>query len=121
MCPEENRGKCLVTHGCSAANAEVRESSGFFNRTYMVPRWSRHRIDHDVTVDRHPRPSGKLGVRAATFLKNRDPMRVWPGQPYPLGATWTGLGVNFAIFSAHATQVELCLFDARDGLSPSTS
>src|SRR5690606_4259756 len=33
------------------------------------------------------------------------------GQPYPLGATWDGLGVNFALFSAHATCVELCLFD----------
>ena len=39
-------------------------------------------------------------------------MRVWPGEPYPLGATWTGVGVNFAIFSAHATKVELCLFDS---------
>src|SRR5688500_10788854 len=38
-------------------------------------------------------------------------MRVWPGQPYPLGATWDGAGVNFALFSEHATQVELCLFD----------
>ncbi len=46
-------------------------------------------------------------------------MRVWPGQPYPLGATWTGLGVNFAIFSAHATRVELCLFDAPDATTPS--
>ncbi|HZR23185.1 MAG TPA: glycogen debranching protein GlgX [Vicinamibacterales bacterium] len=42
------------------------------------------------------------------------PMRVWPGEPYPLGATWTGVGVNFAVFSAHATKVELCLFDASD-------
>ncbi|WP_457093717.1 glycogen debranching protein GlgX, partial [Microvirga sp. P5_D2] len=32
--------------------------------------------------------------------------------PYPLGATWDGLGVNFALFSANATKVELCLFDA---------
>jgi isoamylase len=38
-------------------------------------------------------------------------MRVWPGQPYPLGATWDGEGVNFALFSEHATGVELCLFD----------
>ncbi len=38
-------------------------------------------------------------------------MRVWPGRPYPLGATWDGRGVNFAIFSAHASRVELCLFD----------
>src|SRR4051794_30474722 len=46
-------------------------------------------------------------------------MRVWPGQPYPLGATWTGLGVNFAIFSAHATRIELCLFDSPHATSPS--
>jgi isoamylase len=37
--------------------------------------------------------------------------RVSEGLPFHLGATWTGLGVNFAIFSAHATHVELCLFD----------
>jgi isoamylase len=42
-------------------------------------------------------------------------MRVWPGAPYPLGATWDGVGVNFAIFSEHATRVELCLFDSPDG------
>jgi isoamylase len=36
---------------------------------------------------------------------------VWPGQPYPRGATWDGEGVNFAVFSANATKVELCLFD----------
>ena len=38
----------------------------------------------------------------------------WPGQPYPLGATWDGKGVNFALFSEHATGVELCLFDSPD-------
>jgi glycogen operon protein len=36
---------------------------------------------------------------------------VWPGSPYPRGATWDGEGVNFAIFSEHAERVELCLFD----------
>ena len=36
---------------------------------------------------------------------------VWPGAPYPLGATWDGSGVNFAIFSEHAEKIELCLFD----------
>jgi isoamylase len=41
-------------------------------------------------------------------------MRVWPGSSYPLGATWDGKGVNFALFSEHATKVELCLFDAAD-------
>ena len=38
--------------------------------------------------------------------------RVWPGLPYPLGATWDGSGTNFALFSAHAERVELCLFDS---------
>ncbi|MGH2690964.1 MAG: glycogen debranching protein GlgX, partial [Actinomycetota bacterium] len=38
-------------------------------------------------------------------------MRVWPGKPYPQGATWDGKGVNFAIFSEGAEGVELCLFD----------
>ena len=33
------------------------------------------------------------------------------GHPYPLGAHWDGRGVNFAVFSAHATQIEICLFD----------
>ncbi len=38
---------------------------------------------------------------------------VWPGKPFPQGATWDGEGVNFALFSEHATGVELCLFDDR--------
>jgi len=37
--------------------------------------------------------------------------RVEPGSPSPLGATWDGRGVNFALFSEHAEKVELCLFD----------
>lgn len=37
--------------------------------------------------------------------------QIWPGSPYPLGATWDGSGVNFAIFSENAEKVELCLFD----------
>jgi isoamylase len=41
-------------------------------------------------------------------------MRVWPGEPYPLGATWDGQGVNFALFSENATAVELCLFNRED-------
>ncbi|HMF97473.1 MAG TPA: hypothetical protein VKE96_24400, partial [Vicinamibacterales bacterium] len=50
--------------------------------------------------------------RVAQNVMIDNAMRVWPGDPYPLGATWTGVGVNFALFSAHATKVELCLFDA---------
>src|SRR5260221_4185044 len=44
-----------------------------------------------------------------------SPMRVWPGKPYPLGATWDGAGVNFALYSEHGAKVELCLFDSVDG------
>jgi isoamylase len=40
------------------------------------------------------------------------PDRLEPGEPWPLGARWDGLGVNFALFSDHATRVALCLFDA---------
>ena len=36
---------------------------------------------------------------------------LWPGQPHPRGATWDGMGVNFALFSESAERVELCLFD----------
>ena len=39
------------------------------------------------------------------------PSRLDPGVPYPLGASWDGLGVNFAVFSQHAEKIELCLFD----------
>ncbi|MCS6920750.1 MAG: alpha-amylase family glycosyl hydrolase, partial [Elioraea sp.] len=41
------------------------------------------------------------------------PDRLLPGRPWPLGATWDGAGVNIAVFSAHATRLELCLFDER--------
>jgi isoamylase len=38
---------------------------------------------------------------------------VWPGRPFPLGASWDGQGVNFALHSEHAQGVQLCLFDAQ--------
>ena len=42
------------------------------------------------------------------------PVKTWLGHPYPLGATWMGNGVNFALFSQYATSVDLCLFDSMD-------
>ncbi len=42
-------------------------------------------------------------------------MNIWPGRPYPLGATWDGSGVNFALFSENATKVELCFYGGPDG------
>ncbi|MGH8225658.1 MAG: glycogen debranching protein GlgX, partial [Gammaproteobacteria bacterium] len=44
-------------------------------------------------------------------MTNTQRRRLAPGRPYPLGATWDGRGVNFALFSANAEKVELCLFD----------
>lgn len=44
-------------------------------------------------------------------------MGIRPGGPYPLGATWDGEGVNFALFSRHAEAVELCLFDGPEARS----
>jgi isoamylase len=45
--------------------------------------------------------------------------KLLPGRPYPLGATWDGQGVNFAIFSENATGVDLCLFDDPDATTES--
>src|SRR5919201_5255288 len=56
--------------------------------------WHRVRCDLGVT----PRPWSV-------------PVRRRPGRPYPLGATWDGAGVNFALFSENSTAVELCIFD----------
>jgi glycogen operon protein len=41
-------------------------------------------------------------------------VKVWPGKPFPLGSTWDGDGVNFALFTENAERVELCLFDEND-------
>jgi len=46
---------------------------------------------------------------------------VWRGTSHQLGATWDGHGVNFALFSEHAEQVELCLFDAPRAVSGNAS
>src|SRR5205823_3552054 len=42
------------------------------------------------------------GGRSSFMSFEEQRMRVWPGHPYPLGATWDGAGVNFALFSEHA-------------------
>jgi isoamylase len=55
------------------------------------------------------RPLPNQSLLGAALLLRRAAIR--EGKPFPLGATWDGLGVNFALFSAHATRVELCIFD----------
>ena len=61
--------------------------------------------------DTDPPPGRAVAAPFHADVSGRS--RVQEGQPFPLGATWDGLGVNFALFSAHATKVELCLFDDR--------
>lgn len=52
-----------------------------------------------------------MSPRTPKKTRSVAPSRIREGLPFPLGATWDGLGVNFALFSANATKVELCLFD----------
>ena len=80
---------------------------------------ARARADARRTARPHSRRCSTLPPLAdASMLRRRRteawravPDRLLPGLPYPLGATWDGLGVNFAVFSANAQQIELCLFD----------
>lgn len=58
----------------------------------------------------YARPEGQV-VASASHSTYGTQHRVWPGLPYPLGATWDGTGVNVALFSLNAEKVELCLFD----------
>ena len=55
----------------------------------------------------------RVGLARETIVEKRK----IPGKPYPLGATWDGKGVNFAIYSETAEKVELCLFDDRNSRS----
>ena len=56
-------------------------------------------IDPNICDQQQDTPYGKF----------KD-IEVWPGEPYPLGATYSEKGVNFAVFSEHAERVDLCLF-----------
>src|SRR4051812_31458927 len=58
-------------------------------------------------------PSSHI-VSAAGGKALRATISPRPGRRYPLGATWDGIGVNFALYSRHAEKVQLCLFDGPD-------
>ncbi len=58
-----------------------------------------------------------MSFGSASYISmNSSSSRVREGSPYPRGATWDGRGTNFALFSAHATKVEVCVFDASGGV-----
>ncbi|HET6433106.1 glycogen debranching protein GlgX [Dyella sp.] len=69
---------------------------------------------HGNDIDRAPTDLADRPRDDAAPHPARRPSVVSEGLPFPLGSTWDGLGVNFALFSAHATRVELCLFDEDD-------
>src|SRR6185437_8638333 len=71
---------------------------------------SRRATRQDGRQTRRLRPASRLR-RSASGKRHRMPMKLWPGLPYPLGATYDGGGTNFAIFSEAAERVQLCLFD----------
>ena len=58
-----------------------------------------------------PQPSDGVAELPPTVRSAGQMRDVWPGRPFPLGATWDGGGTNFSIFSEHAESVDLCLFD----------
>lgn len=64
-------------------------------------------VDHSGVRIIHPYSDGEI----VKSFDSSHTTRVREGLPVPLGATWDGLGVNFALFSANATKVELCLFN----------
>ena len=129
--PPHRGGRARPTSGCCGcgAGAAARRCCASSSSRRRAPRWSstsRGRLARGARLGRRalrrPRagPSGR-GRRArdrdqAPLLPRaakRRPLthRIWPGAPYPIGATWDGQGVNFALFSEHATAVELCLFE----------
>ena len=95
------RARAALRRACCACGASCRASSRCRS-----------------TRRREPSSSGAAAQccastsRAETVDLRR--VRVWPGKPFPLGPWWDGEGTNFSLFSEHAEQVELCLFDAAD-------
>jgi isoamylase len=65
----------------------------------------KHKIMQDITENELLQDSHSLKIK------------IYPGSPYPLGASWNGKGINFAVFSENAERMELCLFKSGDDLA----
>src|SRR5258708_1222081 len=77
-----------------------------------APEWSSFltRCRHLAKKD-GPRSASTWHSGAPAVSKSMEHTTIWPGEPYPLGATFDGTGTNFSLFSEVAERVELCLFD----------
>src|SRR4030088_648089 len=85
--------------------ARMGERSGLFQGT-KTKNGSLRSCSESITPDTvYPNPE--------PTMSNSKDLRIKEGLPHPCGATWDRKGTNFAIFSAHATKIELCLFDDR--------
>ena len=78
-----------------------------FRRWFVFTHMSELSDPNDATLEAPPADAADESATAA----DTPSYQVWHGHCYPLGATWTGTGVNFSLFSEHATGVELCLFN----------
>jgi Carbohydrate-binding module 48 (Isoamylase N-terminal domain) len=76
-------------------------------------RWQRSTVPQPGRRAQQDRNDGVARIRSETFA-HMTPIKVWLGRPYPPGAAWRANGVNFALYSEHATAVDLCLFDSVD-------
>ncbi len=61
--------------------------------------------------------AGRFFAPESLIIFSMIDISIQPGKPFPLGATWNGEGVNFAIYSEHAEKVELCIFENPDDAS----
>ena len=66
---------------------------------------------YDGPSGARPLPSPPRLPRGQDAAPNVANLAVWPGQPFPLGAAWDGIGTNFSLFSEIAEGVQLCFFD----------
>ena len=110
--PRVPAGQLLARHARARARAARRARA----RRRRVERLGPARADRDACSRCAARAlvpprSRRDGDRAQRRRRPSAGARVWPGRPYPLGATFDGYGTNFAVFSSVAERVELCLFD----------
>ena len=100
------RGGCAVRRGRVRARLQLRPGAGAAAVRRAAAARARHRRRRRRLAERHTSSCPPLSGACSSQMTE-----VWPGRPFPLGATWDGSGTNFSLFSEHAEGVELCLFD----------
>src|SRR3954451_14871606 len=102
---------CSSDHTRTADPTQPTSSSASTEPTSLVAAMLRGRPDPET----FPCAAGLEGLShcgVSGSAGRLSGMQIWPGRPYPLGATFDGTGTNFALFSESAERVELCLLDA---------